>query len=108
MPTTETEFRPTRRSEVIRKLRRYVWLCSRERSEALKRTGYRCAKCGAKQSRAKDKFLILEVHHKKGIFNWDPVVDQIMEQLLCDPDYLDPLCSKCHDEAEIEHDHNKT
>jgi len=95
-------FRPTRRSEVIRKLRLHVWLCSRERSEALKRTNYCCAKCGAKQSRAKDKFLILDVHHKKGIFNWDKVVDDIMENLLCDPDDLEPLCKTCH--QEVEHD----
>lgn len=58
--------------------------------------------CGVKQSRAKGKEQKLHVHHKKGIGNWQRVVEVIREELLCDPDDLQVLCPECHYKAERE------
>ena len=81
----------------IRQALRSLWLRSRERAAALKRTGNTCEICGVKQSMAKGKEVKLEVHHKDGI-DWEEMVSKVYETLLCDPSRLTPLCKKCHDE----------
>ena len=86
----------TPRSAVRSALRR-LWLRSRERQSALKRDGYRCQKCGLKQSRAKGREVFVEVHHKNPIDkNWERVIDIIYEEILCSPEFLETNCKKCH------------
>ena len=75
---------------------RQLWLRSKERSEALKREQYCCERCHVKQSKKKGFEVKVEVHHKKGILNWEQVLDLIKEQLLCDPILLEVLCKDCH------------
>lgn len=84
----------TPRSKVKDALRR-LWLQSRERQAALKRTSYCCEKCGIKQSKAKGKEVSIEVHHVDGI-DWDGVVDLIFERLLHPAEKQMPLCKECH------------
>jgi predicted HNH restriction endonuclease len=86
---------PTPNSHIKHALR-LLWLKSRERAEALKRAGYKCAKCGVKQSQAKGKEQKVEVHHKAGIGNWEKVIDTIREELLPDSSLLEVLCPECH------------
>jgi predicted HNH restriction endonuclease len=86
----------TPRSKVKDALRR-LWLRSRERATALKKTSYCCERCGVKQSKAKGKEVSIEVHHIDKI-DWEGVVDLIFERLLHHPDKLMPLCKKCHGE----------
>ena len=75
---------------------RQLWLRSRERAEALKRTGYTCEKCGVKQSAKKGHEQKVQVHHRNGIDNWDNIIDMIREQMLCDASELQVLCPECH------------
>jgi len=70
---------------------------SRERAAALKSTGYCCSRCGVKQSKAKGKEVVIEVHHVAGI-DWDGMIDLVRERLLQDPGRLEPLCKRCHEE----------
>jgi len=86
----------TSKTQIVRQLR-LMWLRSRERAEALKRAGYRCEICKVKQSTAKGKEQKIEVHHKKGIDNWDDVIELIYKEILCEPEYLQVLCPNCHD-----------
>ncbi len=72
---------------------RQLWMRSRERAKALKSTGYCCADCGVKQSKAKGKEVSLEVHHEGGI-DWAGIRELIRERLLNVPQV--PLCKKCH------------
>ena len=92
----------TPRSKVRAALRR-LWLHSRERATAIKRDEYTCQCCGGKQSRATGKEFFVEVHHKRGVLNWDVIIDAVFEHLLCDPKHLQTLCKKCHKEL-TEHD----
>jgi 5-methylcytosine-specific restriction endonuclease McrA len=85
----------TPKSQIKSALRK-LWLRSRERSAALKRDGYTCQKCGAKQSRAKGEEVYVEVHHINGVTNWGALDEAVREYLLCNPDYLETLCRKCH------------
>ena len=85
----------TPRSQVRSALRR-LWLRSRERSQALQRTGYCCEECGRKQSKATGKEFVVEVHHADGA-QIDRVIDYVFRHLLCEPDSLRPLCPECHD-----------
>ncbi len=85
----------TPRSAVRSALRR-LWLRSRERQSALKRDGYRCQKCGLKQSKAKGREVYIEVHHADGVEFWEEIIDLIYRSLLCHPDRLETLCSECH------------
>jgi len=94
-------FRGTPRGR-IRGYLRQMWLRSRERAEALKRTNYKCEICGVKQSKAKGKEQKIEVHHREGTDNINQIVDLIMDKLLCDPDKLQPLCPICHDKITYE------
>jgi predicted HNH restriction endonuclease len=81
----------------IRSALRQLWLRSRERASTLKRDGYTCQICGRKQSKVKGKEFSVQVHHKDGITNWEEVIDSIYDNILCDPDYLETICKKCHD-----------
>jgi 5-methylcytosine-specific restriction endonuclease McrA len=80
----------------IRQALRILWLRSRERSQALKNTDYRCARCGVKQSSAKGREIRLDVHHLKRVTNWDRMFAVIREELLVSPEHLAPLCEQCH------------
>jgi predicted HNH restriction endonuclease len=85
----------TPRSQIKSAIRQ-LWLRSRERSAALKRTGNCCEACGVKQSGAKGKEVKLEVHHMNGVPNWKHVEDTIYKHILCHSDQLMPLCKNCH------------
>ena len=76
---------------------RLLWMRSRERSQALKNTGYCCSICGVKQSAAKGKEVKLDVHHLDGV-QWDGLFDEIKRRLLHKPERLCPLCERCHAE----------
>lgn len=84
-------------NSIIRSALHKVWLRSRERAAALKRTGYCCEECGAKQSRAKGKEQVIEVHHADRRPNWDRIIRVVREELLQTPEALEPLCPACHD-----------
>ena len=77
----------------IRAAIRNLWLHSRERAKALKDSGYRCVRCGVKQSAAKGKGVKLQVHHDPPI-DWDGLIDLIDKRILSVPQY--PLCKDCH------------
>jgi 5-methylcytosine-specific restriction endonuclease McrA len=85
----------------VRSALRQLWLRSRERAAAIKRDKYTCQKCNRKQSKAKGQEFAVQVHHKTGIANWEKVIDNIFEQILCNPEHLETLCEECHGE-----DHN--
>lgn len=89
----------TPRSHIIRQLR-ILWLRSRERSTALKNAAYKCERCGVKKSSKKGAEQKIEVHHKKGIGNWDEVINKIYKEILCSPDELMVLCPDCHADAD--------
>ena len=76
---------------------RLLWMRSKERSEALKRSKYCCEACGVKKSAKKGFEQKIEVHHKQGVCNWDKIIEVIREQLLCDVNKLQCLCPECHD-----------
>jgi predicted HNH restriction endonuclease len=85
----------TKKTHIVRGLRQ-IWLRSLERRDALKRTKYTCERCGVKQSKAKGKEQKVTVHHKKGVGNWDRIIQVIREELLCSPEHLEVLCPECH------------
>jgi 5-methylcytosine-specific restriction endonuclease McrA len=80
---------------------RQLWLRSRERAETIKRDKYTCVNCGRKQSKAKGKEFKVEVHHKKGILNWEEIYLVIRKNLLCNPEDQETLCKECHKSKEI-------
>jgi 5-methylcytosine-specific restriction endonuclease McrA len=86
----------------IRSVLRQLFLRSRERAAALKRDKYTCQGCGRKQSRAKGKEFYVEVHHTKGILNWDALFEAVRKYLLCDPSKLETLCEECHDKENLQ------
>jgi 5-methylcytosine-specific restriction endonuclease McrA len=86
----------TSKTQIVRQLR-ILWLRSRERATALQRDNYCCVDCGVKQSKAKGKEQQVHVHHKKGVCNWDKIIEVLREELLCDPKDLETLCPYCHD-----------
>jgi thymidine kinase len=75
-----------------------IFLKSRERADALKKTQYCCSKCGIKASQKKGAVVKVEVDHVDGIDIWDELITLIEEKLLCigKPDKLQPLCKECH------------
>ena len=85
----------------IRSALRQLFLRSRERAAAMKRDGYTCQGCGVKQSRAKDREVYVEVHHKEGVENWEALFDAVYKYLLCDPRGMETLCKKCHNKREV-------
>jgi len=88
--------KPTTPRSKVRAALRHLYLHSRERAAALKRDKYTCVDCGKKQSKAKGKEFKVEVHHKKGITNWEKVIDLIYKEILCEPKKLEVLCKRCH------------
>jgi 5-methylcytosine-specific restriction endonuclease McrA len=79
-------------------------MMSREHHEVLKRDKYTCVRCGVKQTKAgkdKDKWIIVQVHHKLGIANWDALFEAVYQFLLTHPDDMETLCKKCHKESEL-------
>lgn len=84
----------------IRSTLRQLWLRSRERAAALRRDNYTCQDCGEKQSKAKGKEFSVQVHHKRGVLNWDSLIDEVFKHLLCDPKHLETLCKDCHNKRE--------
>ena len=80
----------------VRAALRALWLRSRERAAAIKRDSYTCQCCGRKQSKAKGKEFAVQVHHKEGIANWEYLIDEVYEHLLCHPDNLITICPECH------------
>ena len=83
----------------IRASLRMLFLRSRERSSAIKRDKYTCQCCGIKQSKAKGKEVFVEVHHRKGVMNWAVLFDAVRQYMLCNPEMLQTLCKKCHEEG---------
>lgn len=73
---------------IIRNALRLVFLRSRERRAALKRTSGACEVCGEKAE---------EVHHLDGI-DWAELVSAVRVRLLPDQSRLMPLCKRCHRE----------
>jgi hypothetical protein len=87
---------PTTPRSRVRAALRQVWLRSRERAAALKRTKNCCERCNVKASVAKGREVKLHVHHKGHVTNWDRIIDMVFEELLCDPKFLEVLCVECH------------
>ena len=79
----------------IRSAARQLFMRSRERAAVLKESGYRCAKCGRKQSKAKGSEFAVQVHHRSGIGNWDRIIAAVYEHLLNKDDMV-TLCKECH------------
>ena len=86
--------RTTPRSQVRATLRQ-LWLRSRERAAAIKRDGYTCVDCSAKQSKAKGREIAVEVDHLDGIV-WEQMIDYIFRHLLVPPERLETVCKPCH------------
>ena len=63
----------------------------------MKRDGYACRRCGAKQSKAKGKEVRVVVHHIDGV-RWGGTFQEMAEDMYCGIDRLLTLCKKCHDE----------
>ena len=89
-------------NSIIKSALRRLWLRSRERSSALRRDKYSCRCCGVKQSRAKDREVYVEVHHRKGILQWKRIFKFIRKELLCDPEDLITWCDACHKNTDEE------
>ena len=80
----------------VRSALRQVWLRSRERALCLKLAGNSCERCKVKASRAKGREVGVQVHHKKGIAQWEKIIDLIFAELLVDPSLLEAVCVDCH------------
>lgn len=88
----------TPRGKVKNALRLLSLRC-RERAEALKRAGYSCGRCGAKQSKARGKEVAIEVHHMDPIAAENAmqrIIDMIFEYILVAPEAWEVLCKECH------------
>jgi 5-methylcytosine-specific restriction endonuclease McrA len=83
-------------NSAIKAALRALWLRSRERAAAIKRDEYTCSRCGAKQSKAKGREVLVEVHHKEGVMNWNEIYRVIRQYLLCGPENMETLCKDCH------------
>jgi len=91
------KYRPTTKAMVRAQLMRHIWLPSRERREAIRRDKNTCQKCGAKGSRAKGKEVPNPDCHHVNVADVAPIIDMILEELLCHPDNLILLCRDCHE-----------
>jgi 5-methylcytosine-specific restriction endonuclease McrA len=82
----------------IKGMLRQIFLKSTERANALKKTQYKCSKCGMKASVKKGSEVKLEVDHIEGINIWNELISLIEDELLCvgSPEKLQPLCRECH------------
>ena len=79
----------TPKSKITSAIRRFVWLYSRERAQALKRDKV-CQSCGASSK--------LHVHHVKPIGKkaWAEIEKIVRKHILVSPDKLTTLCKRCH------------
>lgn len=87
---------------MIRNRLRQLWMMSRERSTALKRSKYCCEKCGVKQSVAKGREQKIEVHHVCGRIDWEDLIDMYIDRVLETPGGLMSLCPECHKKEHTE------
>lgn len=81
-------------------LRRMSLRC-REKSEALKRAGYSCCKCGVKRSVARGHEEQVECHHCNPVAEHDGmniIIAAIRKYLIVPPEEWEPLCPRCHAE----------
>lgn len=78
----------------IRSALRQVWLRSRERNAAIKRTKNTCEHCGVKGTTAKGKEVKIQVHHAN-LIDWDGIIDLIVQRILEQPYIV--LCENCHE-----------
>jgi len=83
----------------IRAALRQLFLRSRERAACLKTAGYKCSKCGVKQSMAKGREVKVQVHHKEGILNWAELFEAVRRFLLVEPGKMEVLCEACHEKV---------
>jgi 5-methylcytosine-specific restriction endonuclease McrA len=98
--------KPTPLRSRLRSALRMVWMRSPERAAALKRDNYTCQICGAKQSKARGREVKVHVHHVKGIFDWQLLLDTIMlSGLFCDRGHLVTHCVDCHKKEKINRRH---
>jgi predicted HNH restriction endonuclease len=81
---------------IIRSALRRLFMTCREKHKTLKEAGYRCSKCGVKQSTAKGREVKVEVHHRSGI-EWKPLIAEVRRMLLNQLDMC-VLCKDCHKE----------
>lgn len=88
---------PTTPRSRVRAALRQLFLRSRERAACLKAAGNRCAHCGVKASTARGKEQKIQCHHKRGIGNWDRIINEIFSEILCDPALMEAICPACHD-----------
>jgi predicted HNH restriction endonuclease len=93
MPRKDTTRTP--RSTIKGTLQR-LFVRSRERSTAMRASGYTCTECGLKQSTAKGRKVKLCVHHMD-LAKLNELTDMVYEYLLHRPEKLQPLCKDCHD-----------
>jgi hypothetical protein len=84
----------------VRSALRALWLRSREHQACLKAASRACERCGVKASVAKGREVKLQVHHTRGIANWEAVIDLVFAELLVDPRFLEAICVQCH---KVEH-----
>ena len=87
---------PTTPRSRVRSALRTVWLRSRERAARLKLAGNCCERCKVKASKAKGREISVQVHHKKGIAQWEKIIDLIFAEILVDPSLLEEVCVDCH------------
>ena len=96
----------------VRQALRLLWLRSRERASACKRSAYSCESCGVHQSKKEGSEVSIEVHHLD-LVDWEDIINMIMDRLIVSPDRLMVLCRKCHmevhgGEGSPGHDHRTT
>ena len=95
-PAKKSRKLPTTPRSRVRAALRQLYLRSRERAARLKLAGNCCERCKVKASKAKGREVGVQVHHKKGIAQWEKIIDLIFEQLLVDPSLLEVVCVDCH------------
>lgn len=100
--------KPITPNSKIRAALRQLWLRSRERAAALKAQKYTCIKCDAKQSRAAGREVYVEVHHDRGVGNWEEIYRVVRRELLVGPDALIVMCKSCHAETHKKEKENGT
>jgi len=93
----------TPRSKVKSALRQ-LWLRGRERGNAVRRDCNTCVYCCRKGTKARNKERVdIQVHHMRGI-EWEELIDMVYKYLLVHEDYLECVCTDCHDELHLKGD----
>ena len=91
----------------IRAALRQCWLRGRERAAAIQRDKYTCQICGVKQRMENKEYVVkVQVHHKKGILDWNKLINAVLASgLFTGPENLTTVCKKCHAEIkEVNHE----